>query len=479
MKKVYSFLLFVLLSQMMPAQKSAAEYKEAFDLIEVWLQAEKDFEELPAITAAVVDDQETIWKGSFGKANIEGNVEAEPSTLFSICSISKLFTSVAIMKLYDEGKLRLDDEIQDVLPWFDMPQKYKDSGPITIENLLTHSSGLPREANAPYWTGPDFPFPEKKVINEGLSEQETLYPSSTYFQYSNLGLTLLGEIVEEVSGMPYGQYVQRNILTPLRLQDTRTELPKDLYGKKLAIGYSAEKRQGDREKINFFDAKGIKPAAGYSSNVEDLARFAQWQFRLLDTSQTEILKPATLRNMHNVHWTDPDFETTWGLGFSVYKGPDGKKWVSHGGSCPGYRTVLQLNPAEKRAYVVMINAGGTSPEKFASGINDLLNKYKAEEKFKPEEDANFPLTEYKGYYNPQPWSSEVYVAPWKGKLAIVNFPSDNPGAYMNLYKPVSKDTFKRIRDNGEPGETLTFQRDKSGKIVSFQSHGNYTKKINR
>ena len=479
MKKVSFFLLFVLLFQTVPAQNSASDYKEAFDLIEVWLLAQKDFENLPAITAAVVDDQETIWKGSFGKANLEGNVEAKPSTLFSICSISKLFTSVAVMKLYDEGKLRLDDEIQDILPWFDMPQQYADSGPITIRNLLTHSSGLPREANAPYWTGPDFPFPEKKAIQEGLSEQETLYPSSTYFQYSNLGLTLLGEVVEEISGMPYDQYVQQNILTPLRLQDTRTVLPKDLYGKQLAIGYGAEKRKGDREKINYFDAKGIAPAAGYSSNVEDLARFAQWQFRLLDTTQTEILNPSTLRNMHNVHWTDPDFETTWGLGFSVYKGPDGKKWVSHGGSCPGYRTVLQLNPAEKRAYVVMINAGGTNPGKYASGINELMNKYKSEKKAETEEDANFPLDAYKGYYNPQPWASEVYLAPWKGKLAMLNLPSDSPGRGLDLYKPISKDTFRRIRDNGELGETLTFQRDPSGKITSFKSHGNYSSKINR
>ncbi len=92
-------------------------------------------------------------------AGIENEVKAEPSTLFSICSISKLFTSVAIMKLYDEGKLRLDDSASDLLPWYNLEQKYPDSGPITVRSLLTHSSGLPREAAYPYWTGPDFPFP--------------------------------------------------------------------------------------------------------------------------------------------------------------------------------------------------------------------------------------------------------------------------------------------------------------------------------
>ena len=81
---------------------------------------------------------------------MEENITSSPKTLGSICSISKLFTSVAIMKLYDEGKLRLDDEVKDLLPWFDLNQQYTESGPITVRGLLTHSSGLPREAAAPY-----------------------------------------------------------------------------------------------------------------------------------------------------------------------------------------------------------------------------------------------------------------------------------------------------------------------------------------
>ena len=67
------------------------------------------------------------------------------------------------MKLYDEGKLRLDDRIDDLLPWYDLEQKFTASGPITVRSLLTHSSGLPREANFPYWTGPDFPFPTQQI----------------------------------------------------------------------------------------------------------------------------------------------------------------------------------------------------------------------------------------------------------------------------------------------------------------------------
>ncbi|MCP9198930.1 serine hydrolase [Gramella sp. GC03-9] len=451
-----------------------SENKEAIQLIEAWLSAQQDYENLPAITAAIVKDQEIIWKGAYGMANIEEGVEAKPETICSICSISKLFTSVAVMKLVEEGKLRLDDKIEDILPNYDLQQQFEDSWPITIRSLLTHSSGLPREANFPYWTAPDFPFPQQQEIDENLKSQETLYPSSKYFQYSNLGLTLLGEVVAEVSGMSYDEYVMENIINPLKLNDTRTELPEELYGKQLAIGYTPEGRSGERDRVNFFQARGIKPAAGYSSTVEDLAKFAMWQFRLLDTTKTEILKSSTLEYMQNVHWTDPDFDHTWGLGFSVSKGPDGSKWVGHGGSCPGYRTSILLNPKTKMAYVVMINAGGENPGKYIRGMHALLSK-------KPKKDSTATtkvnLEDYTGYYDLRPWSHEMYIGTWGDKLVSINLPTDNASTGMSIFKHVEGDRFRRLRDDEELGEYVEFERDDNGKVVRLKRHNNYVKKI--
>ena len=134
-------------------------------MVEVWLDAQKDFEKIPGITAIVVEDKEVLWSGAFGNANIQENIRSEVSTICSICSISKLFTSVAIMKLYDEGKLRLDNEVSDLLPAYDLKQKYPESGPLTNRSLLTHSSGLPREAGYPIGPGPIFHFqPLSKLI---------------------------------------------------------------------------------------------------------------------------------------------------------------------------------------------------------------------------------------------------------------------------------------------------------------------------
>ena len=263
-------------------------------LVDTWLEAQYQYDQLPGISVAMVEDQDIVWSKGYGEA--ASGVSTKDNTVYSICSISKLFTAIGIMQLRDAGKIRLDEPIRTYLPWFNLEQQYADSGPITVRSLLTHSSGLPRESNHPYWTGPDFPFPSTEDIIENLKNQKTLYPASTYFQYSNLGLTLLGEIIREVSGEDYSTYIRKHILFPLDLQDTRTYMPGDLYGTQLAKGKSAVNRSGERQDVKLFDADGIAAAAGFSSTVLDLAKFAMWQFRVLEgNDELNILSKATLK----------------------------------------------------------------------------------------------------------------------------------------------------------------------------------------
>ncbi len=458
--------------------QSEKDYTEAFQLVDVWLEAQKDFDRLPGLTAVVVKDQEVLWTGAFGMANKETQLKTKENTICSICSISKLFTAVAIMKLYDEGKISLDDQVSEHLPTYTLKQKYPNSGPITIRSLLTHSSGLPREAAYPYWTGPDFPFPTQEEIDSSLKDQETLYPASTYFQYSNLGLTLLGEIVAEISGMPYESYVEENILKPLNLTNTRTNMPENLYGTDLAVGYAALNREGKRNKVALFQAKGITPAAGFSSTVKDLGKFASWQFRLRDSSAVEILKPSTLKNMQRVHYTSPDWNTTWGLGFVVYKGSDGNTWVGHGGSCPGYRSTLQINLKTKMAFSVMINASGTNPNQYSKGIQAIMKKMVVSKK-KLDSEANKKLLDYVGYYDSSPWWGETYISTHNGKLVSLGLPSKEPSDSMSFYKHIEGDVFRRIRKDKNLGETLTFIRDENNKVIKIERHGNFSNKMDR
>ena len=225
---------------------SEKNYEEAFQLIDYWLDAQKDYENIPGINAMVGNEDGIVWSGAYGLANDIDTISIENT--FSICSISKLFTSVAIMKLVEEKKLNLNDTIGKILPWFDIKQQFENSTAITIKSILTHSSGLPRESNHSYWTSPDFPFPTKDAVIKELKNQEMLYPSSKYYQYSNLGLTLLGYVIEEISGESFDNYIAKNIFDPLSKTNTKTYNAEKEYGDLLSEGYSSIKRDTEREK---------------------------------------------------------------------------------------------------------------------------------------------------------------------------------------------------------------------------------------
>ena len=449
-----------------------APYAESVRLLDAWLEAQVAYDRLPSLTVGIVVDQQLLWSRGYGIADTERKVPAEPGTIYSICSISKLFTSIAVLQLRDAGRLQLDDRLDKHLPWFRLERPDKDGAPITIRSVLTHSAGLPREAAFPYWTGPEFPFPEGRQIREALGEQKALYPAAKYFQYSNLGLTLLGELVAEVSETPFDDYVEERILRPLQLEDTRPHLPASLWRGKLATGYSALRRDGTREMLKLFDARGIAAAAGFSSTVNDLARFASWQFRVLDGGKSDILKGSTLREMHRVQWMDPNWKNSWGLGFSIRE-VNGRSLVGHGGGCPGYRTQLTLDPKNKLAFVVMINANGSTPDKYVTGVRRVLEKSKEKKTLDENKRTQVDLESYAGIYDLQPWWGELVAVPWKGQLALVALPTREPWNHWTLLRHVEGDTFRRVRDDETLGEEVVFERDSNGEVLRMQRHNNF------
>ena len=320
-----------------------------------------DYEKIPGMSVGLIHDQDLVWARGYGLAHRVDGVAATPSTMYSICSISKLFTSIGVMQQRDEGNLRLDDPVSSLLPWYDLEQAFGEGPSVSVEGIPPR---IPPDSRAsrrtPTGPVPNSHSPSRDEIIEGLADQETLYPADRYFQYSNLGMALAGQLVEQASGMDFDAYVRGRILDPLGMSDTYTDIPAEHRGDRFATGYTRLGRDGERAEATFFQARGIAPAAGFSSTVEDLARFASWQFRLIENGGSDVLDVNTLREMHRVHWVDPDFETMWGLGFAVSR-RDGGRSVGHGGSCPGFRSTLQLVPAKKMAGVVMINAQGTSP----------------------------------------------------------------------------------------------------------------------
>jgi CubicO group peptidase (beta-lactamase class C family) len=447
----------------------------ALQVAQIWLDAARAYDRIPGLSAAIVADQELVWSGGSGYADLARRDPATPSTIYSICSISKLFTSLAVLQLRDQGKLRLDDPVAKHLSWFNIKRTFSDAPEITIEGLLTHASGLPRESDHGYWS-PDWVFPTREEIMNRLGNQETLYPAEKYFQYSNLGLTLAGEIVSAASGKPYADYVTANLLSPLGLTSTTPEIPLAERGHRLAVGYGPWKREGDRKVLPVFQVRGIAPAAGYASTALDLSKFAMWQFRLLKNGGNEVLSANTLREMRRVHFVDPDFNTMWGLGFAVQRN-DNKTFVGHGGSCPGYQTALTMRDEDRIGVVVMTNAIDAGPGEMAQRVYDLVGPAivaaRTDSTPKP---FDASLAAYLGSYD-NAWGGETAVVQWEGGIALLYLPTQNPLRALTKLRKTGEHTFRRVRSDDTLGEAYVFEMGPDGKAVRMRVNGNASPRL--
>jgi CubicO group peptidase (beta-lactamase class C family) len=454
--------------------------REALTLAEVWLDAEMAYEAIPGLSAAIVHDQQLVWARGFGYADVARKTPARPDTLYSVCSISKLFTSIAVMQLRDEGKLELDEPIGKYLPWFNIKQVYPESQPVTLDAILTHSAGLPREADFAYWTGPEHRFPTHEEIVEHVAQQEMLYPASRHSQYSNLGLTLAGEVVAAVSGKPYAAYVQERILTPLGLASTTPELPQGgALGQRMATGYSALSREHKRTPVPFYQVRGIAPAAGFASTVEDLARFASWQLRLLSNGGREVVSAETLREMQRPQWIEDDWQAARGLGFALTR-RNSKTFVGHGGNCPGFLTQLWVSPKDKIAVIVFVNAQGLSPNTYSQTLYDIVAPAiaKASGEAATAKPVDPALEKYTGMY-PQPLAGERHVLIFDGELVVMSLPSQNPVRGLMKLKPESANVFRRVRDDGGLAERVVFELGPDGQVVRMVHNNNFSYRVQK
>ena len=202
-------------------EAAAARYREALEDIRVYAERHVEAYSLPGLTVAVVVPGGTPAFMRFGNANVDRRDPVGPQHLFQIGSISKSFTALCIFRLMEDGKLKLKDDIRTYLPDAPLP-----AGPtITIQHLLNHSSGLPDDA-------PIFPYGGDRKLWRG-------YAPGSRWSYSNLGFAMLSLIVERVSGRPFGEFMQTEVLDPLEMSDTKPLIlvrDRALY----ATGYAPE-----------------------------------------------------------------------------------------------------------------------------------------------------------------------------------------------------------------------------------------------
>ena len=337
----------------------------------------------PGLAWGVIVDGELAASGAVGLRDVASGAAAAPDSVFRIASMSKSFTALAILKLRDEGRLRLDDPVATHIPEFaKVALPTKDAPAITIRHLLTHSEGFPEDNP---WGDRQLAIPET-MLDEWLKRGLPFASSpGTAFEYSNYGFALLGRIVSNVSGVPYGDYIRSQILEPLGMRstywDTR-EVPPD----RLAHGYRRDGEAWIQETPLAHGAFGAM--GGLYTSTEDLAKYvafmlSAWPPR--DDADTGPVRRSSVREMQqgqrhtglSATRPAPDAPlsaTTRAYAYGLGASQDCRfrLLVAHGGGLPGFGSTMQWLPEYGVGVIVLANVTYAGAGTVGRGILDKL-----------------------------------------------------------------------------------------------------------
>lgn len=300
----------------------------------------------PGAIALVVRDGQVVLRKGYGVASLELGAPSNPDGVYWIASVTKPFTAVAVMQLVERGKISLDDEIQKYLP--DYPSH---DAKITIEELLTHTSGIPTYAEG-------LTFAQR--LREDLSVSQLIarfrdkpldFPPGTKWSYSDSGYVLLGAVIEKVSGLSYGQYLQKEIFGPAGMTHSRYGVNDEVVPGRVD-GY-------ERTANGFRRARYVSLTQGYAagsilSTVDDLAAFDR------ALGRNVLLKSETFERMVTPKILPDGTSTRMGLCWSV-TALDGHPLYEHNGGIYGFSAHLLRMPDRHLFIAILSNDGDGAP----------------------------------------------------------------------------------------------------------------------
>ena len=446
--------VLLLQAQSTPARTSVTSVASDADvlgaerLFSAWVEGQIAYRGLPGIAVGVVKDQELVWSKGFGFADLEAKLPMTATTKFRVASNSKLFTAIAIMQLREEGKVGLDDPVVKHLPWFKAKPAGDDDGPITIEQLLSHSSGLQREAGD-HWTS--YQFPTREEIQRDYSDRQAAFAPSVRWKYSNLAYAVAGLVVEQASGERWADYVERHIFKPLNMQNSSV----DVIVPGLAVPYGRRMPDGTREILPFVDARGMGAATGVTSTVEDLAKFISAQFRRGPQGPGQIVSSGSWRELLRVRSVEENWTTGTALGFDVKRVKD-RTYLGHAGGYPGNTTQTLIQLDDKVGVIVLTNTNDSNPADIANQLMATVGKAIVNAAAKPATVAWDPAWErFAGLYRGRGGDQQVVLLNQKLVIITPNGPDLDPSVTL---EPLGGGRFRFVAPTGGGvvGEVVRF-----------------------
>jgi len=362
---------------------------------------------LPGLVMGVVKEGQPIYTRCFGLADIGNNAPMTPDTAFRIASITKTFTAIGLMQLWEQGKFQLDDPVNDYLKDYQIVNKDPQSPPITFRHLLTHRAGIGEGRDLKdlllMITG-KFPAEvadEEQVASMGEHVHGRLvtdaYPGQKW-AYANFGFGTLGQLISGISGEPLDVYMRRNVFDPLGMRLTEYHMTPTLKGK-LAVPYRYKKGKFVPARILFFPDQG---AGSINSTVEEMMLYVAALMNGGNNEHGRVLKPETLEMMMNPQYREHPGLMAMGFSFFISE-ENGRRFVSHGGTLDGFESLMMVAPDDKLGVVIWTNKNTLGLE--GLGVETLCRLLEVEEHSKqiPVKDVLAPVhlwPELIGSYGP-------------------------------------------------------------------------------
>ncbi|MFV0289853.1 MAG: serine hydrolase [Mangrovibacterium sp.] len=386
--------------------------------------SEKFEDSTPGCAVLVAKNGKIILEKGYGIANLELNASVKPEMVFRIGSITKQFTAVAILQLIEKGELSLNDSIQRVIPNFNTRGKI-----ITIENLLTHTSGIIGyerfDSKIPNAMRVEF---KPEVIIDSLNGFSLEFEPNTKFNYSNSNYFLLGYMIEKITGKSYQQYLRENIIEPAGLSTTYYDSQTKIIPNR-ASGYSYW--DGAYHNSEFISMSLAYSAGAMISSVGDLFKWHQALYA------NKLLKKETLDRALTPYRLADGSKIAYGYGFFIIQEEEFKS-IGHGGAIDGFKAGETYFPEEDIFIAVLCNTEREQSEQMINIIEDAVlnnNITKTKGKVVLSEST---LDSYVGTYTNEEYGESLYVYKENGRL--YGDLSNGTGRHM-VFKPLSKTKF--------------------------------------
>jgi serine beta-lactamase-like protein LACTB len=335
------------------AEESGKEvdYRDAITQFREIVQEELKQGILTGVSVALVDDQRVVLVDGFGMADKQRQIPADATTIYRVGSISKLFTAMSVMQMVEHGKLDLDAPITNYLPGFRIANPFVNAKAVTLRQLMCHRSGLVRESPIGGYFDPHQPTVEASIGS--LAGCALVNPPGKKTRYSNIGVTVVGQIVATAAEQEFAPYQQENIFKPLGMKQSAWQM-NDRLRQKLAAGYMrvADKQGGFYHTQAPTFELGTIPAGNLYSNAQDMARFASMIMAEGKAGEQQLIRADTLQSMFEPQLIDD--ESGFGLGFYVGEFADHKS-VRHTGAVYGFSCSIVVLPEPGVAAIVLAN----------------------------------------------------------------------------------------------------------------------------